>query len=74
MTDTELRALWGSEKAPKSIRIPDDPVNAVAKLWLYWGATPKKLTRLRYEIGRRTKAPEPIRAWNPDEEDTDIPF
>jgi hypothetical protein len=75
MTDTELRALWGSEKAPKSMSIPDDPVNAATKLWLYWGATPNKLTRLRYEIGRRTKAPEPpkpVKVWNPEEEG--IPF
>jgi hypothetical protein len=72
MTDPEKFTLWGSEKAPKSIRIPDDPIKAAAKLWLYWGARPSKLDRLNDEIARRTKAPKPIRVWNPEEED--IPF
>ena len=35
MTDTERRALWGSDKAPKSISIPDDPARAAEKLWLF---------------------------------------
>jgi hypothetical protein len=73
MTETEKLALWGSDKTPKSIRIPDHPVKAAAKLWLHWGATPGKLGHLRDEIGRRTKAPEPPRRiYDPAEQG--IPF
>jgi hypothetical protein len=73
MTETEKLAIWGSDKAPKSISIPDDPARAAEKLWLFWGATPGKLHRLRYEIGRRTQAPAfPRPKYNP--EDADIPF
>ena len=72
MTDTERRALWGSAKAPKSIAIPDDPGGAATKLWLWWGATPSKLRRLVYELGRRTKcaaAPRKPTLSRPDDKD-----
>jgi len=71
MTGRERRALWGSDKAPRSISIPDDPIKAAAKLWRFWGATPSKLTRFAYEIARRTNAPKPP---PPPPEDPDIPF
>jgi hypothetical protein len=74
MTEAEKLALWGSERAPKSISIPDDPREAAAKLWLFWGQTPGKLTRLRSEIARRTKAPKPPPAPRSPPEDPDIPF
>jgi hypothetical protein len=73
MTETEKLSLWGSDKAPKSISIPDDPARAAEKLWLFWGATPKKLRRLAEEIGGRTQAPAPPRPnYNP--EDADFPL
>ena len=71
MTDADRHAVWGSDKAPKSIYIPDDPASTAAKLWLYWGATPSKLTRLCDEIARRTNTPK---LPPPPPEDPDIPF
>jgi hypothetical protein len=58
ITETEKLAIWGSDKAPKLISIPDDPARAAEKLWLWWGATPDKLDRLASEIDRRTRAPQ----------------
>jgi hypothetical protein len=69
MTEAEKHTLWQSDRAPKSIQIPDDPAGAAAKLWLSWGVTPSKLARLRYEIARRTNAPPP-----PPPREPDIPF
>ena len=76
MTETEKLSLWGNAKAPRSISIPDDPARAAEKLWLFWGATPSKLYRLCYEMGRRTQSPQrelpPRPKWDP--EDGDMPF
>lgn len=69
MTTTEKFILWGSGKAPKRIVIPDDPAAAAARLWLWWGTTPKKLRRLGREIARRTQVPPP-----PVPRCDDIPF
>jgi hypothetical protein len=76
MTETEKLSLWRNAKAPRSISIADDPARAAEKLWLFWGATPNKLHRLRFEIGRRTQAPQPEPPPRPkwDPEDGDVPF
>jgi hypothetical protein len=69
MTTVEKFILWGSDKAPKRIAIPDDPAAAAARLWLWWGTIPKKLHRLGREIARRTQVPPP-----PVPRCDDIPF
>jgi len=69
MTDAEKEALWGSVKAPKSMSIPDDPARAAAKLWLWWGITPSKLSRFANEVRRLTRASPP-----PPPDDRDYPF
>jgi hypothetical protein len=73
MTETEKLVLWGADKAPKQIGVPDDPARASEKLWLWWGAFPAKLHRLVSEIARRTNAPPPpMPKYDPEE--ADIPF
>ena len=55
MTEAEKHTLWGTDNVPRTISIPDDPAAAAAQLWLFWGVTPTKLSRLRAEMRRRIR-------------------